>query len=168
MTTTNSFAILAPVPEMHLLSAMEVMAQLAGEQGDEKPKIAFGSMDFELFRKIDESRTGKNVKVLIYASHSDAEQPFYSQASWEAVYIGHVNSRNGRYPGKAKFRPPSTASDKPTWAVFWEVQDLKPIACPVQVGSLIGLGKKSEYNSRFVPERPLLIEYPLDISCGIR
>jgi hypothetical protein len=168
MDTTHSFAILAPVPEMHLLSAMEVMAQLESQQGDEQTKIAFGSMDFELFRKIDESRTGENVKVLIYASHSNAEQPFYSQVSWEGAYIGHVNSRNGRYPGKAKFRPPSTASDKPTWAVFWEVQDLKPLACPIQVGSLIGLGKKSEYNSRFIPERPLLIEYPASISFSTR
>jgi len=165
MDTTNSFAILAPVPEMHLLSAMETIAQLNQEGSDEKFKTAFGSMDFELFRRVDELRVNKNVKVLIYASYSDTEQPFYPQISWEALYIGHVISRNGRYPGKAKFRPRSTASDKPTWAVFWEVQDLKPMASPIEVSSLIGLGKKSEYNSRFIPERPLLIEYPLDISC---
>jgi hypothetical protein len=89
MITTHSFAILAPVPEMHLLSAMETMAQLESELGDEKPKTAFGSMDFEIFRRVDESRAGKNVKVLIYASHSDTEQPFYSQTLTILLVYNH-------------------------------------------------------------------------------
>lgn len=160
MAKTHSFAILAPVPEMHLLSAMETITQLESELGNETVKTAFGSMDFELFRKVDELRGDKSVEVLIYASHSDTDQPLDSEASWQALYIGHVNSRNGRYPGNARFRPLSTASDKPTWASFWEVQDLKPLTSPRKIGSLKGLGKKSYYNPRFIPERPLLIEYP--------
>jgi hypothetical protein len=160
MVKTHSFAILAPVPEMHLLSAMETIANLEHELSDETVKTAFGSMDFELFRKVDELRGDKSVEVLIYASHSDADQPIDSEASWHGLYIGHVNSRNGRYPGKAQFRPPSTATDKPTWASFWEVQDLKPLTSPRKIGFLKGLGKKSCYNSRFIPEGPLLIEYP--------
>jgi hypothetical protein len=160
MVKTHSFAILAPVPEMHLLSAMETIANLEHELSDETVKTAFGSMDFELFRKVDELRGNKSVEVLIYASYSDADQPLDSEASWHGLYIGHVNSRNGRYPGKAQFRPPSTATDKPTWASFWEVQDLKPLTSPRKIGSLKGLGKKSYYNSRFIPEGPLLIECP--------
>lgn len=160
MVKTHLFAILAPVPEMHLLSAMETIANLEHKLSDETVKTAFGSMDFELFRKVDELRGDKNVEVLIYASHSDADQPLDSEASWHGLYIGHVNSRNGRYPGKAQFRPPSTATDKPTWASFWEVQDLKPLTSPRKIGFLKGLGKKSYYNSRFIPEGPLLIECP--------
>jgi hypothetical protein len=159
MVKTRSFAILAPVPEIHLLSAMETITKLEHESSDETVKTAFGSMDFEVFRKVDELRGDRSVEVLIYASNSDADQPLNSQASWHGTYIGHVNSRNGRYPGKAKFRPSSTATDKPTWAVFWEVQDLKPLPSPVKMASLKGLGKKSYYNSRFIPESPLLIEY---------
>lgn len=160
MAKTLSFAILVSVPEMHLLSARETIASLEQEKSDEILKTAFGSMDFELFRKVDQLRGDRTVEVLIYASDSDGDQPLHSQASWSGLYIGHVNSRNGRYPGKAKFRPPSTATDKPTWASFWEVQDLKQLASPIKISTLKALGKKSGYNNRFIPESPLLIEYP--------
>ena len=159
MDQTQAFAILAPVPEIHLVSGVETITKLADESSDETAKVAFGSMDFESFRKIDELRGGKAVEVFIYASDPAGDQPLNSKVSWRGLYIGHVPSRNGRYPGKLKFRPPSTATDKPTWAVFWEVQELKPLTSPIAIASLKGLGKKSNYTSRFIPEGPLLIEY---------
>ncbi|OUL34233.1 hypothetical protein BV372_14375 [Nostoc sp. T09] len=158
MAKTTSFAILAPVPEIHLLSALETIDKLENELSDEIIKIAFGSMAFEVFRKADELRGDKEVEVLIYASQS-LDQPLNSEASWQGLYIGHANSRNGRYPGKSKFRPPSTATDKPTWAVFWEVQELKRLKSPIAIASLKALGKKSNFASRLIPEEPLLIEY---------
>ncbi|MBW4565393.1 MAG: hypothetical protein KME32_30780 [Mojavia pulchra JT2-VF2] len=160
MAKTQSFAILAAVPEMHLISAVETIAKLEDESSDEEIiKVAFGSMAFEVFRKADELRGGKAVEVLIYASHSDGDQPLHSEVSWQGLYIGHVNSRNGRYPGKAKFRPPATATDKPTWAIFWELQELKQLKTPIAIASLKALGKKSNYTSRFIPEEPSIIEY---------
>lgn len=158
MAKTNSFAILAPVPEMHLLSALETMEKLENELSDETIKVAFGSMAFEVFRKADELRGDKEVEVLIYASNC-VNQPLNSEAAWQGLYIGHGNSRNGRYAGKAQFRPPSTASDKPTWAVFWEVKELKSLKAPIAVAALKALGKKTNFTSRFIPEGPLLIEY---------
>ncbi|MBR8834217.1 MAG: hypothetical protein DSM106950_09310 [Stigonema ocellatum SAG 48.90 = DSM 106950] len=159
MDITQAFAILAPVPEIHLISGSETIAKLADESSDETVKVAFGSMDFESLRKIDELRGNKAVKAFIYASNPAGDQPLNSQVSWHGLYIGHVPSRNGRYPGKAKFRPPSTKTDKPTWAVFWEVQELQPLTSPIAIASLKGLGKKSNYPSRFIPEGPVLIEY---------
>jgi len=166
MVKTHTFAILAPVPEIHLLSAMENIARLKNELSDELIKTAFGSKDFELFRKVDELRGDQSIEVFIYASHSNADQPLNSQASWHGLYIGHVQSHHGRYPGNPKFRPPSTNTDKPDWAIFWEVQELKPLDPldpldpPIKIGSLRGLDKKQCYKPRFIPEGPLLIEYP--------
>jgi hypothetical protein len=158
MVKTTSFAILAAVPETHLLSALETMEKLDNELSDEIIKVAFGSMAFEVFRKTDELRGGKEVEVLIHASDS-ADQPLNSEVSWRGLYIGHANSRNGRYAGKSKFIPPSTTSDKPRWAVFWEVQELTRLKTPIAIASFKALGKKSNLVSRFIPEEPMLIEY---------
>ncbi len=147
---THEFAILAPVPEEHLLSWQE-----EGQQ----PKVAFGSMAFELFRQADQLRGEKAVKVFIYASLAE-NRPLNSEVSWHGLYVGHVQSRGGRHPQGMKYRPPSTASDKPTWAIFWEVEDLEPLSSPIAIASLKGLGKKSNFASRFLPEGPFLIEYP--------
>ncbi len=146
---TGKFAILASVPEEHLLSWHK--------DGQEK-KVAFGSMAFELFRQADELRGERFVKVLIYASLAE-NRPLNSQVSWQGWYIGHVPSRSGRYPQGTKYRPPSAASEKPTWAIFWEVEELEPLSSPIAIASLKGLGKKSNFPSRFTPEEPLLIEY---------
>ena len=69
------------------------------------------------------------VDVFIYASHA-ANQFLRSEATWHGRYIGHVNSRNGRYPGNKQYRPQSTNTDKPLWAVFWEVEDLQVLKSP--------------------------------------
>lgn len=146
--TTRKLAILAPVPEEHLLS---------WQKDGQETKVAFGSMAFELFRQADELRGEKAVKVFIYASLAE-NRPLNSQVSWKGWYVGHVPSRSGRYPRGMKYRPPSTASEKPTWAIFWEVEELQPLSSPIAIASLRGLGKKSNYPSRFTPEEPLLIE----------
>lgn len=164
MNKTHAFAILAPVPEMHLVSGLDaIAAQLDSDElsPGQLPKIALGSMDFELFGEAEPLRAGKAVDVFIYASHSQAEQPLNPAVTWQGVYIGYVGSRRGRYPGKAMFRPPSTASDSPVWAVFWEVQQLEPLKTPIPIGNLRGRNKKANYPPRFMPEGPMLIEHPL-------
>jgi len=148
--TTQEFAILAAVPEEHLLS---------WQKDGQETKVAFGSMDFELFRQADEKRGDKAVEVFIYASLAK-NRSLKSEVSWHGLYIGHVQSRSGRYPQGMKYRPPSTASERPTWAIFWEVEELKPLSSPLAIASLRGLGKKSNYQSRFTPESPSLIVYP--------
>jgi hypothetical protein len=148
--TTHKFAILAPVPEEHLLS---------WQKDGQETKVAFGSMAFELFRQADELRGEKAVEVFIYADLAE-NRPLNSEVSWHGFYVGHINSRSGRHPQGMKYRPPCTANDKPIWAIYWEVEELKSLSSPIAIASLKGLGKKSNYPSRFMPEAPLLIEYP--------
>lgn len=162
METIRTFAILAPIPEVHLISGVEaIAAQLNSDDPNlGQPKVAFGSMAFEVLRKADELRKGRAVEVLIYASDAQGEQPLNPEVWWRARYIGHVPSRNGRYPGKSVFRPKSTASDRPVWAIYWEVQELEKLKSPVRIATLQGLDQKANYKARFIPEGPVLIEYP--------
>lgn len=163
MQKTQAFAILAPVPEMHLTSGLEaISAQLDSDNlaADQSPKVAFGSMDFELFGEVEKLRGGKAIEVLIYASHAKGDQPLHPEVTWRGLYIGSVGSRRGRYPGKAIFRPKSTATDTPTWAVFWEVQELERLKTPIPIKNLRGKDKKVNYQTRFIPEGPVLIQYP--------
>jgi hypothetical protein len=163
MQKTRAFAILAPVPEMHLVSGLEaIVAQFESEDlpPDHLPKVAFGSMDFEVFGEVEKLRSGKAIEVLIYASHAKGDQPLNPEVTWRGLYTGYVASRRGRYPGKSIYRPKSTATDSPTWAVFWEVQELEQLKTPIPIGSLRAKSKKTNYQSRFIPEVPVLIEYP--------
>lgn len=163
MQKTHAFAILAPVPEMHLISGLEaIAAQLDSDDlpSDHVPKVAFGSMDFEVFGEVEKLRGGKALEVFIYASHAKGEQPLNPEVTWRGLYVGYVASRRGRYPGKSIYRPQSTATDTPTWAVFWEVQELELLKKAIPIGSLRGKNKKTNYGARLIPEGPVLIEYP--------
>ncbi|HEY9636269.1 MAG TPA: hypothetical protein V6D14_22885 [Coleofasciculaceae cyanobacterium] len=163
MDITRKFAILAPVPEAHLISGLEAITDQANSDditSQALPKVAFGSMAFEILRKADELRKERAIEVLIYASDSKEDQPLNSEVSWRARYIGHLPSRSGRYPGKAQFRPKAAATERPIWAVYWEVQELEKLKTPVPIASLQVLGQKANCKPRFVPEGPVLIEYP--------
>jgi hypothetical protein len=153
MNTSNTVAILAPVPLEHLLDGQEV----AKAEG----KVAFGSRAWEVFHKLDEIRGDQPVDVFIYASHSgNSGQP---KVTWKARYIGHVEGKQGAHPDGLKFRPPSTtqsASDNAGhWAVFWEVQELQqlPIADAIRISDMQGYGRKAKYKKDFFPEGPILI-----------
>lgn len=163
MQKIRAFAMLAPVPEMHLISGLEaIAAQLDSDDlaADQLPKVAFGSMDFEVFAEVEKLRSGKAVDVLIYAADAKGDQPLNPEVTWRGVYVGYVGSRRGRYPGKPIFRPKSTATDSPTWAVFWELQELERLKTPIPIGKLRGKNKKTNYQARFIPEGPVLIEHP--------
>lgn len=164
MQKTRAFALLAPVPEIHLISGLEaIAAQLDADDlpPDHLPKVAFGSMDFEVLGEVEKLRGGQAIEVLIYASGAKGDQPLNPEVNWRGLYVGYVGSRRGRYPGKAIYRPKSTATDSPTWAVFWEVQELEQLKTPIPIGSLRGKNKKTNYQARFIPEGPVLIEYPV-------
>jgi hypothetical protein len=163
MQKNHFFAILTSVPEIHLISGLEaITAQLDSDElpPNHSPKVAFGSMDFEVFAEVEKLRDGKAIEMFIYASHAQGDQPLNPAVTWRGLYIGYVGSRRGRYPGKSIFRPQSTAKDSPTWAVFWEVEELGQLKSPIPIGSLRGKNKKTNYQPRFIPESPVLIEYP--------
>jgi hypothetical protein len=155
MQKTQAFAILAPVPEIHLISGVEAIAtQLDADDlpPDYLPKVAFGSMDFELFSEVEKLRSGKAI--------AQGDQPLNPEVTWRGLYVGYMVSRRGRYPGKSIYRPKSTATDSPTWAGFWEVQELELLKTPIPIGNLRGKNKKTNYQARFIPEGAVLIEYP--------
>jgi hypothetical protein len=161
MQKTSAFAILASVPEIHLISGLEAIAvQLDAEEPVDSPRIVLGSMAFELFRKADELRGDRAVEMLIYATEAKGDQPLNPEVAWRGLYVQHVPSRNGRYRGNLDYRPKSTASDRAGWAVFWEMAELEQIKKPIPIGSLRGLGQKTNCKPRFIPEEPILIEYP--------
>lgn len=120
MQPTQDFAILAPVPQEHLVSGMPI--------AQEKGFVAFGSRKWELFRKIDEMRGDKPVPVLIYASHEDDNPALSFRIRWGGWYIGSEESGDGRHSLGMEHRPPTTAKyesdNRGHWAVFWHVRDL--------------------------------------------
>ena len=154
-TATKNVALLAPVPQRHLMAGVAVCHA--------EGRVAFGSRAWEVFRQLDALRKGLPVDVYIYASHGDP--PGALEASWHARYIGHVESIGGAHPAGMRFRPPSTAKyqsdNSGYWAVFWEVEHLTQLAVAqrIQVTDLTGFGKPKSYDP-FVPEGPLLIEHP--------
>lgn len=163
MQKALTFAILAPVPERHLISGVEALtAQLDSDElpPEQLPKVAFGSMDFEVFGELEKVRAGKAIEVFIYASEAKGEQPLNPEVTWRGLYVGYVGSRRGRYPGKSIYRPQATATDPPTWAVFWELQELEPLKKPIPIGTLRAKNKKTNFQARFIPEGPVMIEYP--------
>lgn len=153
---TADVAVLAPVPLEHLESGKGVCAS--------KGKVAFGSRDFQFFRRLDELRGGLPVDVYIYPSH--AKGPRHFEARWHARYIGHVESEGGAHPAKSEFRPPSTEKwpedNLGHWAVFWEVADLRelPEGERLNIRDLRPHGGGKYYGRGFVPEGPILIEHP--------
>jgi hypothetical protein len=91
MQKTHAFALLAPVPEMHLLSGLDaIAAQLDADDlpPDHVPKVAFGSMDFEVFGAAEKLRGGQAIEVLIYASQAKGDQPLNPQVTWHGLYVG--------------------------------------------------------------------------------
>lgn len=146
--TANHIALLAPVPEVHLESALRELKD---------SMVAFASRDWELFRRLDNERKGLPVEVYIYASRSDG---FDGMASWHAIYAYQSDEEH-----KVKqFRPSSTNSDVLNGDIFWVVQKLRRLE-PVEQRPVAGFepyGKSGHaYGHAFPPHRPLLVEYPL-------
>ena len=152
----GSVALLAPVPEEHLLDGAVVCAQ----QG----KVAFGSRAFETFLELDGIRDGAPVDVYIYASHTLRDGP--AKATWAATYVGQAKAPGGAHPDGRRYRPPSTfeyeSDNKGHWALFWEVADLRRLSEEeaILVRDMRGWKHKSKYDKFFIPEGPLIIERP--------
>jgi hypothetical protein len=157
MTLAFDVALLAPVPEEHLTSGLG--------NCHNHGKVAFGSRAFETFYELEHMRRGLTVDVYIYASHT--KNPIGCQVSWRAIYIGFIKSED--LPSKHEdyedlYRPETTKqySDDTRlyWPLFWEVTDLQEIATHIPIHQFTGRGRKRPYQKIFVPEGPLLIEYP--------
>jgi hypothetical protein len=148
-----SVALLAPVPEEHLLSGQETLKQSG--------KIAFGSKNWELLNTLAELLKGAECDVLIYAS--DALRPLNPPtATWSAKFVGFTVAVNGAHQHGMKYRPASTAKypldNQGSWTVFWEVTNLRKVSPGVKISLLRGFEKPHSYLVNFIPRGPTLIQ----------
>ncbi|MGX8007800.1 hypothetical protein ACVDG8_001720 [Mesorhizobium sp. ORM8.1] len=84
----QAVALLAPVPEEHLLSGLKVCASVG--------KVAYGSRAWQVFRDLDIARESQSVDAFIYASDSTKLGP--PKVRWQARYIGHVEAKGALIP----------------------------------------------------------------------
>ncbi|NSY16305.1 hypothetical protein [Neorhizobium sp. AL 9.2.2] len=150
----QSVALLAPVPEEHLISGL-VTQEKTG-------KVAFGSRAFQVFRDLDDLRDNQPVDVYIYAS---ASAKFgLPKVRWIAQYNVHVEAQGGGHPDGRRFRPESTfkygTDNQGFWAVFWEVSELRELSKQeaIAIDKFRGFRSRKSFVSGFIPEGPLLIE----------
>lgn len=151
-----SICLLAPVPEEHLESGL----QICQTQG----KVVFGSRSWETFRKLDDLlEESDRCDALIYAS--DAKVMVRSPTvTWRATYLGHTNSINGAHKDGMKYRPQSTASypadNRGHWAVFWEVGGLRRLEGQerIPISALISYDGTRRYLKNFIPHGPVIVE----------
>lgn len=152
--TKSTIALLAPVPEEHLISGLE-KCYAAG-------KIAFGSRAFQVFRDLDEVRGEDPVDVYIYGSGGSKFGP--PKVRWHARYVGHVDAKAGGHPDGMQYRPDSTkrygTDNVGHWAVFWEVVELRQLKNEdsIPMNMFRGWQTRKNYVSSFVPEGPILVE----------
>lgn len=160
MRRIADFAILAPVPLEHLQSGRDVAAR--------EGFVAFGSKEWELFRRVDELRHGRTVPVLLYPSHEDVPAKLSYVVSWFGWYCGHVESKGGTHPLDMKHRPPSTGKyvtdNRGHWAVFWHVEGLRELpkdqCLPIRdIGTVKGGWRKDA-----PPRGPELVALPHALS----
>jgi len=141
-------ALLAPVPEEHLLAALPVEAV----QG----KVAFGSDAWERLAELQALLAEECTEVYIYASI--ARVPIRA-ATWRATFLRYRKALTNRmHPEGMQFRPATTENER--WAVYWEVSGLERLSkderIPMDYFSALGSGKR--FQKHFVPRGPTLIE----------
>lgn len=108
----HEFALLAPVPLMHLESALGV--------SDTETQVSFGSNNFQFFRDLDGVREGAPIPAMIYASH-EGELKHNFEVSWVGWYSGKDEGRP-----VLKLRPPTARGEK--WATHWYVKGLRELS----------------------------------------
>ena len=147
-----SIALLAPVPEEHLISGQATL--------QETGKVAFGSNSWELFYKLRDILKGGECDVLLYAS--DAARPLNPPtATWSATFVGFSEAVNGAHKNGLRYRPLSTTKypldNEGHWAIFWEIKDLRQMNAGVKISLLRGFERPNPYLENFIPRGPILI-----------
>jgi hypothetical protein len=146
--TAAHIALLAPVPRVHLESALQTETP--------ERRAAFGTKAWELFNVLDKRRAGLPVDVYIYESHPEGS--FEGRVTWRARYIRLEPNRHKAKP----YRPESTKSDTFEGEIFWIVEGLRRMQPNehIPVADFVGFGGKKPYGKSFPPHRPLLVEHP--------
>jgi hypothetical protein len=142
-------ALLAPVPEEHLLSGLE--------QCRAEGFVAFGTdagMVFsELKQLVDQ---GHPADILFYASRISNSR----LATFRGRFVDYDGAVGGKSkPSWAKYRPASTSNDT-SWSSFYLVREIHLLEIPLPIASLKKRGNKGKFKSTFVPLGPIIIDTP--------
>lgn len=158
MNSSVDFAILAPVPDEHLVSGSDVLAN--------EGFVAFGSLKWELFPEIDQLRGDKPVPMLIYPSYEHEAAKISYVIKWTGWYVGHVRSVAGAHPDGMRYRP-ETAKNYPNdlsgyWAIFWHVAELQklPEAKHKSIASLHSYKTAKFWKAGHAPRGPEIVARP--------
>lgn len=112
------YALLAPVPKLHISSALEVLKT--------KEFVCFGSDSWEVFTKLE-----VGAKTYIYVSHTDGE----GEIGYEAKFCGTVNiPKDMKELESNGFRPASAIGEE--WGFFWKVSSVKKLLTPLPLSSV--------------------------------
>jgi len=146
--------ILAPVPCVHLASAIATCAQHG--------RVAFGSNAVDVFERDLEPLPWAGCRVLIYGSrpelHGGEFKSFHRPGfvTYSATFVAWVRANpDGRHPDP-QLRPISTQDNDTAVIGFWEVADLVRLATPIALTALTG--KRGRLKVGFVPEGPMAID----------
>lgn len=144
------YAMLAPVPCMHLPSALELCAR--------EGRVAFGTNKEDWFDL--DGKPEEGWPVLIYASCQEFGDPkkFFRPAcaSFAATLVGWTQANNqGKHPNP-EVRPPSTVDDT-AWFGFWQVSDLHKPSAPIRFADLRRSGLK-KFAFGFEPHGPIVVQ----------
>ncbi len=151
MLKQNEFCdLLAPVPLIHLLSAIE--DGLSNE-------VAFGSEKKYLFDKLGANVTA-GMRVWIYASKTESDNldPARCQRVCFVAEFGGSTETGLSYSTLQDIRPLSAKKGDSTWILLWLVKNLQPIA-PVRFYSDF-ISAKTKKPLVKEPRGPILIHPP--------
>src|ERR687891_595928 len=151
-------ALLAPVPSIHLKSAVETCI----EQG----KVAFGSMKADVFETVERD-FGFGIPVYIYASTHHGRPYHYAvngKVSLQGILCNvQPDNAQGKHPNPI-YRPPSTFEPEKrgleAWWCFWEVSDLSelPQKDCIPLTKFTALGQTKHLPFGFVPQGPMIVK----------
>jgi hypothetical protein len=153
VTKEIDFAILAPVPRVHLDEGLNIAST------EEFVAYATDSAQvLKLFKEIDAKRDRKPVQMWIYASLNGSPDNGIYTVSWFGWYVGHNESGSGQCPDDPTHRPSTTDDDNLGHCkAFWHIsglRELQPDEC-IPIDQF----KKASGGSRknAPPRRPALV-----------
>jgi hypothetical protein len=148
--------ILAPVPAVHLKSALDTCAA-AG-------RVAFGSDAWEVLQRAGKNY-GEGISVLIYPTHHHGDPDRLSDpgyVNFRGVFHGITMAHGGKHPDPT-IRPRTTIegrSSDTAWAMFWEVSDLVHLSKEdrIAITDLTAERAHKPFVKGFVPLGPMLVK----------
>ncbi|MDQ0512582.1 hypothetical protein [Ancylobacter amanitiformis] len=136
--------ILAPVPLVHLESALAIAAGR---------RVAFSTSQASFPPQWE----GRHVFFYASASGYAGGSADIGKVPFRGVLVRHLPSSSGFYGGDA-VRPASTATDNASLA-FFEVADFEKLAKPLLIGQF-AKADGGKYAAGFTPRRPIASRLP--------